>query len=381
MARQRTAAPTIMGLLLAFLFCLFLAVGAVGVSIIIPRLARDRFGPPSAALDSIQQFIYSIRLLSLEKDLTQPVSAAAGESEFKIALGESAGSVAARLQEDGIIRNAEAFRIYLIYAGLDTRLQAGQYQLSPSVPAIEIANKLQDATPGEVAFPILPGWRIEEIAASLPTSGLSLTMEDFLRAAQQIPENLPFSLPRPDALSLEGLFLPDTYQFKRDISLDQLIASIMQNFNQRVTPALRQDFNRQGLTLYQAVILASIVQREAMVVSEQPEIASVFLNRLRSGMKLDSDPTIQYALGFNSSQNTWWTNPLSGDDLHIDSLYNTYINLGLPPGPICNPGISALEAVASPAETPYFYFRARCDGSGKHVFASTLDQHIQNACK
>jgi UPF0755 protein len=132
--------------------------------------------------------------------------------------------------------------------------------------------------------------------------------------------------------------------------------------------------------VYQAVTLASIVQREAVVADERPQIASVFLNRLHAGMKLDTDPTVQYALGFNPIQGTWWTNPLNATDLQVDSPYNTYIYTGLPPGPIANPSLSALRAVAFPAETPYYFFRARCDDSGLHDFAVTFEEHLQNGC-
>jgi UPF0755 protein len=117
-----------------------------------------------------------------------------------------------------------------------------------------------------------------------------------------------------------------------------------------------------------------------MVEEEQPTIASVFYNRLSQGMKLDSDPTVQYALGYNHSAKTWWTNPLSSQDLQINSPYNTYGSSGLPPGPIDSPGLSALNAVAKPDDTPFFYFRARCDGSHKHLFAQTYDEHLLNAC-
>jgi UPF0755 protein len=117
-----------------------------------------------------------------------------------------------------------------------------------------------------------------------------------------------------------------------------------------------------------------------MITEEQPMIASVFLNRLADGMKLDSDPTVQYALGFNLRQNTWWTNPLSTDDLGINSPYNTYQNTGLPPGPISNPSLSALRAVAYPADSPYYYFQAACDGSGRHEFARTYEEHLANSC-
>ena len=126
--------------------------------------------------------------------------------------------------------------------------------------------------------------------------------------------------------------------------------------------------------------LASIIQREAIVPEEQPTIASVFINRLVAGMPLETDPTIQYALGFNKGLNTWWKVPLSVDDLVVISPYNTYQNRGLPPGPICNPSLSALQAVANPAQTPYLYFRARCDNSHLHSFSETYQQHLNNGC-
>jgi UPF0755 protein len=112
-----------------------------------------------------------------------------------------------------------------------------------------------------------------------------------------------------------------------------------------------------------------------------PAIASVFHNRLSAGMKLDTDPTVQYAIGWNSSQDTWWTNPLSSTDLQVDSPFNTYLVPGLPPAPISNPSLAALRAVAFPTDTPFYYFRARCDGSGLHSFAETFEEHVNNGCE
>jgi UPF0755 protein len=155
---------------------------------------------------------------------------------------------------------------------------------------------------------------------------------------------------------------------------------MVRNFALHVTADLRDGFAAQGLSIPRAVTLASMVQREAMLAEEQPLIASVFFNRLSIGMKLDSDPTVQYALGYNAFQGTWWTNPLSLDDLQYDSPYNTYIYTDLPPAPIANPSLSALRAVAYPAQTPYYYFRALCDGSGLHTFAQTFEEHLQNDC-
>ena len=379
MKRRRSALPLFSVLALFLVLCL-VVVGLTWVGNNILQHARASFGPPASSLTFIQQVSYSIRLVYSEKDLTQPVSPGGKTLKFSVNLGEPAGSIAARLEQAGLIRNAEVFRTYLIYAGIDTRLQAGDYSLSPAESATEIAGHLMDATPAEVAFHILPGWRAEEVAASLPTSGLAITPQEFLKAVANPPAGIPLRSPMPEILQMEGFLFPDAYMFKRDISLNQMMIAILQDFDGHMTPEIQQGFKNQGLTLYQGVILASIVQREAIVEEEQPIIASVFLNRLANGMKLDSDPTVQYALGYNDTQKTWWTNPLSGDDLAVASAYNTYLNAGLPPGPISNPGLSALQAVAYPAKTPYYYFRARCDGSGKHTFAQTYEEQVKNAC-
>jgi UPF0755 protein len=159
-----------------------------------------------------------------------------------------------------------------------------------------------------------------------------------------------------------------------------VIAILLEEFRDQLTPDLREGLKRQGLSIYEAVILASIVERETVVEDEMPLIASVFLNRLAAGMPLEADSTAQYALGYQEEAKTWWKNPLSLDDLQVDSPYNTYLHGGLPPGPISNPGLNALKAVAFPAQADYFYFRAACDGSGEHHFAETFEEHVQNAC-
>lgn len=136
------------------------------------------------------------------------------------------------------------------------------------------------------------------------------------------------------------------------------------------------------MSVYQAVTLASIVEREAVIPDERPLIASVFLNRLRKGMYLNADPTVQYALGYQKQGHTWWKRPLLLEDLDVDSPYNTYRHPGLPPGPICNPGLDSLKAVANPAHTDYYYFVANdVAGDGSHVFAKTLEEHQANIKK
>ncbi|GIV66098.1 MAG: aminodeoxychorismate lyase [Bellilinea sp.] len=346
----------------------------------IPSLAEAQFGFSSSRLDLIDRYWYSLRLIINQEDLVTPLNDQGSPRVFVIQSGETAEQIALRLQQEGLIRNAEAFRDYMVYSGLDTAIQAGEYEISPAWNAIEIGHHLLDATPDQITFVILAGWRIEEIAASLPTSGLQITPEEFLQFVRNPPVEWHPGGRNSAGLSLEGYLFPGEYRFRRDASVREVVAAFLERFNQQVDANLREAFSRQGLTLHEAVTLASIVQREGVVEEERPMIASVFYNRLRAGMKLDADPTVQYALGYNSLQQTWWTNPLSHNDLMINSPYNTYQNTGLPPTPICNPSLSALQAVAYPADSPYFYFRARCDGLGRHSFAKTFEEHLQNAC-
>jgi len=358
--------------ILLILVCLFLAL------ITIPAEATRIYGQPASWLTVSQRIQYSARLLWHDGLLTRPLDPTGSEQSFPVDSGESVNSVAIRLQEAGLIRDAGAFRDYLIYSGLDTSIQSGNYQLSPKLSAIDIAHELQDATSTEVTFVILPGWRMEEIAASLPSYGLPVTSDEFLAAARTSFPDYDFLA---GANSAEGFLFPDSYIVPRAITAETLVNGFIRNFALHLTPDLINGFEKQGLTVYQVVTIASIVEREAVHDEESTLIASVYLNRLKIGMKLDADPTVQYAMGFNPIQNTWWTNPLSVEDLKFDSFYNTYLYPGLPPTPISNPGLTALNAVAYPDETPYYFFQAKCDGSGYHNFSETFEEHLGNGCE
>jgi UPF0755 protein len=374
----RSSGSRVFIFLLVFLMCLSL-LGFSWALYQIQGSAENSFGQASPSLTEVQKLTLSFRLLAQSTDILEPANPQGRVQAFKIEFGEQPFSVASRLQSAGLIRDAKIFLLYLTYSGIDTTMQAGNYNLSPAQNTIQIAQSFQDSTSNEVDFGILPGWRLEEIAASLPTSGLQITSEQFMEYAQK---GDLYGIPSEWAVtsSVEGFLFPDTYRVSRKIGMRDLITTFIQHFREQMSPELIEAFQAQNLSVYQAVILASMVQREAIVNEEQPTIASVFINRLNEGMTLSSDPTVQFALGFNDQQKTWWTNPLSAEDLKINSPYNTYINAGLPPAPICNPGISAIQAVAHPSQTPFFYFRARCDGSGKHNFAVTLEEQINNQC-
>ncbi len=354
---------------------LFLAIFAVGFAMYffsVPARAARQYGSPSPNLSSAQVYNYSAKLIWYDGLLTEPLNTNGNVQTFVIEQDTSVYSIAENLYNAGIIRDPNAFVDYLIYSGLDITIKAGVYELSSSQSILDIAHELQDATSQDVNFVILPGWRMEEIAASLPTSGLSATPQEFISLG------LDSSLNNiSDSLSNEGFFYPDSYVLPRTTDARTLVEILVRNFEQHLTNEIREGFVRQGLSVYQAVILASIVEREAVQNDEAALIASVYINRLNIGMKLDADPTVQYVVG---SPQTWWVNPILYEHLQVDSLYNTYMYNGLPPAPISNPSLNSLQAVAFPEQSPYFYFRARCDYSGYHAFSVTYEEQLSNSC-
>lgn len=360
--------------------CLFLVLALASALLFAGILwtATRTFGPSSAKLSWLQRVQYAGRVLLQQQALLQPANPQGKPQSFSISLGESVPDVALRLEAGGLIPSARAFRDYLVYRGLDATLQAGDFELSPAMTPLDIAAALQNPVPRQTTLVILPGWRLEEVAAALPHAGFGVSPDEFLLAASLPPSGYDFLA---GAQTIEGFIFPDAYTLPRDLDAMTLAETFLQRFGVMLTPDLREGFARQGVTVYQAVTLASIVQRESVHVDEMPLIASVFYNRLRAGMKLESDPTVQYAIGYDANRGGWWPVPLTYADLEVDSPYNTYRYAGLPPSPIASPSLAALQAVAFPAETPYFYFRAACDGSGRHNFARTYEEHIRNGCE
>lgn len=347
---------------------LLLSVGYLALSI--PHWAEALYGTAAPTLSPREKILWGTLLLLRQEALLEPVNPSAGEISFEIAHGESTASILQRLEQADLVRDVTAFRVYLQFRGWDTTLQAGTYTLSAAMPPVTIAAALQDATPAEITLHVLAGWRIEEVAAALPAAGFEIAPQAFLRAVHAAV----------DFDSAEGFLLPGAYLLPRTASAQVVVQTLLGAFDTAVDETLQAGFARQGLTLYEAVTLASIVEREAINDDEMPLIASVYLNRLAIGMKLDADPTVQYAVG-QATGRGWWVVPLTRADLQTDSPYNTYLYAGLPPTPIANPGLAALRAVAFPAQSPYFYFRAACDGSGTHVFAVTYAEHLANACR
>ncbi|MCH7577888.1 MAG: endolytic transglycosylase MltG [Chloroflexi bacterium] len=362
------------GLLLVALLCGFL--GLAGASLLAISEVLGDVGPPSTALGTTERATLAAYLLAQAPALNSPAGDPSAKLDLLVESGESAQSVIDQLVDAHVLDNGTLLRNYMRYRGLDVGIQAGSYEVTGAMTVRELASTLQTARPPEIVLTIVEGWRLEQIAEVIDRSDLGYSGSDFLVAARaaEVDHEL-FS----GTGSLEGFLFPDTYRLEPDSSPQALVEAALDNFLRRVDPVLRQSFELQGLTLIQAVTLASIIEREAIVPEERPMIAAVFYKRLRGGLLLEADPTVQYALGWQP-EGDWWKSPLTLLDLEVDSPYNTYRTGGLPPAPIAAPGLASLEAVGSPIDTSFLYFRATCDGSGRHQFAETFDQHLLNAC-
>ncbi len=317
-----------------------------------------------------------IRALVADRVGTEPDLAKDANAEsrtFVISRGETAGSIAQRLQNEGFIRSALAFAYLLYDTGREASLQSGTYTISAAFTPRELARVFEKAPSEQAVLRIIEGWRLSETAAAVTKAFPSISADDFTKAAvvgQR--KNTVLAGLAPES-SLEGFLFPDTYFFKPTATATQIVDALLDEFEQRVGQTLRQAAVDRKMTIYDIVKLASIVEREARDRQESATIAGVYSNRLEIDMKLDADPTIQYALG------DW--RELSLADLEFESPYNTYRVAGLPPTPICSPGQAALEGAAKPAQVPWFYFVAKSDGTGGHAFAKTLEEHEANRVK
>ena len=336
--------------------------------------------------DYVEKQVLAFNLRMREPELDIAAGTDPRPRPFVVNLGEPARFVAARLQNEGFIADADLFNLYLRVTGLERRIEAGNFMLAETMTMPEVADALQTALFEEVLVTIPEGFRAEEIAERLSESNV-IEPDRFL-AAVRAPRALSNfddydflqSLP-PDG-SLEGFLFPDTYRFPVLASTPELVlTSFLNNFEAKVGNDGLVG-GSSGLSGHDLVTLASIVEREAVQADERPLIASVYVNRLNGnclsdvgGRYLQADPTVQYARG---TVGNWWWEPESIEEYaQVLSPYNTYLNEGLPPNPIANPGVSAIESTRNPSQSIYCFFLATGD-DGRHVFAQTLAEHELN---
>ncbi|MFL6192866.1 MAG: endolytic transglycosylase MltG [Thermoanaerobaculia bacterium] len=284
--------------------------------------------------------------------------------------GTAATTILQRLEREGVLADAKLARTYLIYFMGDPKMQAGEYRFRGPLTTAQVLRMLVKGQIVTRSVTIIEGLTLEEIADQLAKSkfGRREVFLDLMRSPRLISD---FD---PDAPDLEGYLFPETYSFASATSEREVVETLVKTFRRRfendVRPLMAN--GSPGRTVRQVVTLASIVEKEARVPSERPLIAAVYRNRLDRRIGLGADPTVIYAL----KRLGRWNGNIRRDDLRMDSPYNTYRYAGLPPGPICSPGLASLEAAASPADVPYIYFVSRNDGT--HVFSETLTEHNRN---
>lgn len=329
----------------------------------------------------VQTTLLQISLAGRTADLNSSVGSSTDPVRFEIQSGDTPRMIAQNLVNAGLILDPNLFVDYVRAEHMDTQLQAGVYFLTQAQTMVEIAVALTDSGSSQFPFRILEGWRSEEIAEAIDSNPyFGFSGDDFLAvvgAGASADPEFSMLVGLPAGAPLEGFLFPNTYQLPAQITPELLRDYLLEEF---LTQAgdLADDAAAQGLSLFDVVRLASIVQREAVHADESAQIAGVYRNRLNIDMKLDADPTVQY--GLNGSRGSWWPQITQADYTGVISPYNTYLNNGLPPSAISNPGLAAIQGVINATQSPYLYFRAECNGSGYHVYAQTFEEHVANGC-
>ena len=276
--------------------------------------------------------------------------------------GTPFGQIVSLLDRNGLARSRILLRVMGFVTNASLRVKAGEYEFTRAMPPREILRKLVEGDVKKHPVVVPEGFTVRKIAARLAAEGL-VEEKEFLRLAGDRRLLADLNIPAPNA---EGFLFPDTYIFDREMDAAAIMKKMAAQFRVKVTAEMTDKAGEQGLSLVQWVTLASIIEKETGLKSEMPLVAAVFRNRLKNKMPLQSDPTVIYGIeNFDGN--------LTRRHLERQNPYNSYLNRGLPPGPICSPGLDALRAALNPAPVKYLYFVSRNDGS--HHFSETLPEH------
>jgi len=287
---------------------------------------------------------------------------------FVVESGQTINNIIDSLKEEGFIRSVWGTKV-AFKLGRANSVQAGTYNVSPRMDAWQITGILGASETATVKVTIPEGYTLNQIAEALDEKGI-ITASDFLDTAKNYTSDRDFLVSRKDN-SLEGYLFPDTYNMNKGTPAKDLVEQMMGNFSQRIR-SLADAVAQNKYDLHQIITLASLVEKEARTEEDRKLIAGVLMNRLNAGMRLDVDATVRYITNN-------WDKPITQADLNSNSPYNTRKFTGLPPGPICNPGLATIKAVLSPANSDYLYYLH--DAEGNTYYAKTLDQHNANKAK
>ena len=323
--------------------------------------------------------IIATLLISLNK-LNAPADAGGADQAFVIKEGEGTNQISENLFEQKLIKSKLAFETYVWARDWEGKFKAGEHQLSPKLNVREIALALTKGTSisRETDIRIIEGWNTNDIKEYLVKNNIS-SAEDFDQAIkkpigewQEALGNPRFISELPSGEALEGYLFPDTYRIFKGAKTEDIFNKMLANFEKKVDPQLRAEAARQGKSLKDIIIVASLIEKEVRTEKDMKIVSGILWDRLKIGQALQLDATLSYILGNNKDRH-------SGDELNTESPYNTYRNKGLPPGPICNPGLNAVKAAVYPTQTDYNYFlTAKVNGEDKVIFSKSFEEHVKN---
>jgi UPF0755 protein len=334
--------------------------------------------------------VSGIVFLAYRSGINNPVNGNGESKEFIIEKGEGVGVISHKLKEAELITSDLFFRIYVQRSGKQSKIQAGEYRLSSSMSIKEMVEILSrgEAISSEKTIKFIEGWRSGEMAQYLETEGIfqreellevvgfpmvDYSIEKKVDKPVDYSKDFDFLKDKPKKYGLEGYLFPDTYRIYENASIDDIVRKMLGNLDKKLTPKMREDIKSQGKSIYEIITMASIIQKEVRSVEDMKLVSGVFWNRIGIGQALESCATLAYILGVDKAQ-------YSQADTEVDSLYNSYKYRDLPPGPIANPGLKAIEAAIYPTESDYLYFLSRSD-NGETVFSKTYNEHLRNKAK
>jgi len=293
------------------------------------------------------------------------------EKLFSVGKGQNLLQISENLEKEGLIKNKYFFDFFVLIRGKAKKLQAGEYELSPSMNIPEIAKKIISGEVIKTKITIIEGWTFLEIGEYLETRGIISRAKHFYglnspMAQKDFSEEFDFLKDKPKDLLLEGYLFPDTYYLNAGVSIEEIIRTMLNNFDKKITPELREEIQQQGKTIFEIVTMASLIEKEVREKEEKEIVSGILWKRLENKIPLQVDATITYITGKKTTK-------ISKEETQIDSPYNTYKYLGLPPGPICNPGIDSIEAAIYPKSSEYWYYLSTPEG--ETIFSKTLEEH------
>ena len=305
--------------------------------------------------------------LFINKTLATPAGTNTEAKIFSVDAGSGNAKIATDLKSQGLIKYPWLFLGYIRYKNFNNKMQVGKYELKSTMTISEIADILSQGKVKEnqVTFP--EGFTIDQMAKRLEEQNI-VKAADFKKATK-VYYPFRFLDDRPRVNNLEGFLFPDTYKFTLDATADNIVEKMLNNFDKKLTDQMRQDIKKTNMNIYEVITMASIIEKEVPNLEDQKIVAGIFYKRWNSDMPLQSCATLQFILKTNKKI-------FSQADTQVASPYNTYLHKGLPPGPICNPGLLAIEAAIYPSKTDYLYFLSA--SNGRTIFAKTYEEQLAN---